>query len=87
MRELDKSFGDALRECRRRAGISQEELSFRTGVHRTFISEIERGLKSPTLHTVAALAKALGMQPSELMRMAEVHPQKSTREERNNNMD
>ena len=71
MRELDKSFGIALRKCRKRAGISQEQLNFRTGVHRTYISEIERGVKSPTLHTVAALAKALGMKPSDLMRMAE----------------
>ncbi|MDE2634824.1 MAG: helix-turn-helix transcriptional regulator [Chloroflexota bacterium] len=71
MRELDKSFGIALRKCRKRAGISQEQLNFRTGVHRTYISEIERGVKSPTLHTVIALAEALGMKPSHLMRMAE----------------
>jgi transcriptional regulator with XRE-family HTH domain len=71
MRELDKSFGNALRECRKQAGISQEELNFRTGVHRTYISEIERGVKSPTLYTVAALAEALGMKPSDLMRIAE----------------
>ncbi|MCY3778985.1 MAG: helix-turn-helix transcriptional regulator [Chloroflexi bacterium] len=71
MRELDKSFGEALRKRRQQLGLSQEELNFRTGVHRTFISEIERGVKSPTLHTVAALAEALGIKPSDLMRMAE----------------
>ena len=84
MRELDKSFGHALRKCRKQAGISQEELNFLTGIHRTFISEIERGVKSPTLHTVAALAKALGMKPSDLMRIAEDNEAISTLEERDN---
>ena len=40
--------------------------------------EIERGVKSPTLQTVAALAEALGMNPSDLMRMAEEGASKST---------
>lgn len=84
MRELDKSFGIALRKCRKRAGMSQEELNFRTGVHRTYISEIERGVKSPTIHTVAALAKALGVKPSDLLRMAEDHTLKLALEERDN---
>ena len=73
MRELDKSFGEALKKRRQHLGLSQEALGFRSGVHRTFISEIERGVKSPTLHTVASLAEALGMKPSDLMQMAEDH--------------
>ena len=50
---------------------SQEALDFRYGVHCAFISEIERGLKSPRLHTVFSLAEALGMKPPDLIRMAE----------------
>lgn len=71
MRRLDSSFGKVVRERRKQLGISQESLSFRSGVHRTFISEIERGLKSPTLHTVFALAEALQIQASTLIRMTE----------------
>ena len=71
MRRLDSSFGKVVRERRKQLGISQEALSFRSGVHRTFISEIERGLKSPTLHTVFALAEALQIQASALIRLTE----------------
>ena len=71
MRRLDSSFGKVVRERRKQLGISQEALSFRSGAHRTFISEIERGLKSPTLHTVFALAEALQIQASELIRLTE----------------
>ena len=62
MRELGRTFGEALRKRRKQLGLSQEELNFRSGIHRTYISEIE--LKSPTIH-VAALAEALGMKPSD----------------------
>ena len=84
MRELDKAFGAALRKRREQLGLSQEELNFRSGVHRTYISEIERGVKSPTMHTVAALAEALDVIPSELMRMAEERDTISPLEERDN---
>ena len=65
------AFGRAVRRSRDDAGLSQEELGFRSGVHRTYISEIERGEKCPTLQTVARLAAALKMAPSELVRAAE----------------
>ena len=71
MQRLNSSFGKVVRERRKQLGISQEALSFRSGVHRTFISEIERGLKSPTLHTVFALAEALQIEASELIRLTE----------------
>ena len=68
---LTQAFGRTLREARTRAGLSQERLAFRCGVHPTYISQMERGLKSPTLDVVAALAKALAQQPSALIRAAE----------------
>ena len=51
----------SLREAR---GISQEELAFRAGLHRTAISMIEQAKRSSTLETVEKLAKALAVQPS-----------------------
>ena len=76
MQNLGKSFGYALRKRRNELGLSQEALAFRCGSHRNYIGEIERGEKSPSLHIVFALAEALEMDASTLIRMAE----KSVRE-------
>jgi len=66
-----KAFGIALREARTRAELSQERLAFHAGVHPTYISHVERGLKSPTLDVLAALASALHQQPHTLIKAAE----------------
>jgi len=60
-------FGATLRELRGRRGYSQEELARRSDLHRTFISQIERGLKSPSLGSLSKLAHALGMTLVELV--------------------
>lgn len=52
-------FGVVLQQYRQAAKISQEELAHRAGLHRTYISQLERELKSPTLDVVFALATAL----------------------------
>jgi transcriptional regulator with XRE-family HTH domain len=46
-------------------------LGFRAKVHPTYISQLERGLKSPSLDVIAALAKALSIKPHALIRSAE----------------
>lgn len=51
---------------------SQEALAFEAGLHRTYISLIERGKKSPTLAVIVRLANALGIKPSELLRRVEI---------------
>ena len=51
--------------------LSQEALADRSGLHVTYISLLERGRNSPTLDAVAAIAAALGVRPSELVRAAE----------------
>lgn len=58
-------FAESLREARTKAQISQEELAERAGLHRTYISQLERGLKSPSLDVVVALAKGLRLTPLE----------------------
>lgn len=68
---LLEAFGEAIRRRRSTLQISQEELGFRSGVHRTYVSELERGLKSPTLATIERLAEALDLRPSGLLRQAE----------------
>ncbi len=65
--EVAVGFGENLRRCRRRAGLSQEELSFRSSVHRTDISKIERGESLPRTDTLLKLAGGLGVEPQELL--------------------
>lgn len=57
-----------LKEIRRQRGISQLELSRRSGVSYGYISELENELKIPTIDTICKLAKALGCKPEELFR-------------------
>lgn len=65
---IAKAFGFALREARQRAGLSQEALALKADVDRTFVSRAERGERQPALTTVFLLAKAMGIEPFELVR-------------------
>jgi transcriptional regulator with XRE-family HTH domain len=65
------AFGKLIAGLRQSAQLSQEELANRAAVHRTYVSQLERGLKSPTLVTLLRLSKALGTTPSRLMRQLE----------------
>lgn len=56
---LEKAFGRRLQDRRVKRRLSQEELADLSGLHRTYISQLERGLKSPTLATIYAIAYAL----------------------------
>ena len=60
------SFGDKVRELRKEKGLSQEELSFKADLHRTYIGMIERAEKNITLINIAKIAKALGVSINEL---------------------
>jgi transcriptional regulator with XRE-family HTH domain len=64
--EPRERFAVNLRAARRRAEVSQEELGFRTDLHRTEISLLERGKREPRLGTIVKLAAALGSSPKEL---------------------
>lgn len=61
------AFGAVIRNLRKNAGLSQEEFGELAGLHRTYISMMERGIKTPTVVTLVDLAKALGMETAELM--------------------
>jgi len=65
---LGKAFGVVLRRLRQERGISQEGLGFESGYHRTYISLLERGQKSPSLQTIFRLANSLKIHPAELIR-------------------
>ena len=61
------AFGLALRERRLSIGSSQEKLAYDAGIHPTYVSDLERGHKLPSLTIVFALAEALEMLPQALV--------------------
>ena len=60
-------FGESVKKAREKAGLSQEQLAHKAGLHRTQISLIERGERSPRLDTIQRLALALEVQPAKLL--------------------
>jgi transcriptional regulator with XRE-family HTH domain len=67
------ALGLAVRDLRQRARISQEELGYRSGMHRTYVGGIERGERNPSWMNIVKLAEALSAQPSDLVARAEQH--------------
>lgn len=59
-------FGKVVQKLRKERGITQEELSFRAGLHRTYIGMIERGEKNITLANIEKIANALNVSLKEL---------------------
>jgi transcriptional regulator with XRE-family HTH domain len=64
---IPQAFGDVLRDCRTKAGISQENLAFNADLDRTYISLLERGLRQPTLETLFRLANVLEIAPATMV--------------------
>ena len=58
-RSLVSRFPAILREARTEKGLSQEALADQAGLHRTYISQIERGVKSPSLRSLEQITDAL----------------------------
>ena len=65
------AFGTPVRARREALGLSQEKLGFEADLHRTYVSEVERGVRNPTVTSIFKLARALGTKPSSLLRAAE----------------
>jgi transcriptional regulator with XRE-family HTH domain len=57
---LAKRFGELVRRLRTEKGYSQEEFSFRVGLHQTYVSSVERGERNVTIQTADRIARALG---------------------------
>ena len=63
---LSKAFGMVVREKRTELKLSQEELAYHAGLHRTYIGMIERGEKNITLENIDKISTALKLSISEL---------------------
>lgn len=66
MTSLRFDFGRRLRELRKQAGLSQEELAERAQISVDFVSLIERGINAPSFETLARLSNSLGVPPRDL---------------------
>jgi len=67
MIDIAARFGDNLVRCRKLADLSQEELSVRASLHRTEISQLERGLRTARVDTLVKLLGSLEVSAEELL--------------------
>ncbi len=67
MKNINMALADVIVNRRHKASLSQEELAERAEIHRTYVSQIERGLKTPTLQVLIQLAKALNTTGSDIL--------------------
>lgn len=65
---VEKAFGQVLKKYRTSRNLSQEALALECGLHRTYISILERGLKNPTLGNVFLIAEVLGVEVEDLIK-------------------
>ena len=61
-------IGKELREARKKAGLSQEQLAEKAGVHRTYVSLLERDVKSPTVDVLLRICRALETKASDILK-------------------
>lgn len=68
--DLQKKLGMVVRSCRHQLGITQDELAWRSNMHRTYIADIERGARNLSLRSVESLADALQVTVGDLLTYA-----------------
>ncbi len=66
-KNMDRLVGAKVRDLRRASGITQEQFADSTGIHRSFMGEIERGDAHIQISTLVKIARGLKMPPSELL--------------------
>ncbi len=65
--DIRTRLGQNVRRLREAKGWSQEDYADRAGIHRTYVSDIERGRRNPTVTVVEKLAKALAVTAGQLL--------------------
>lgn len=80
--DVKKGFGLAIKNWRARSGISQEELAWRAGLHRSYVADIERGARNASLQTIEKLAKALRISLSALFSPLSTTPEAEPEDDR-----
>lgn len=67
MSDIRQRLARNVTRLRKEAGWSQEAFADHAGIHRTYISDIERGARNPTIEIVDRIAKALRVKPGALL--------------------
>lgn len=70
---LQRRFGRVVRTHRAALDLSQEDLAFEAGLHRTYVSLLERGLRNPSLYILWKLSRGLGVSLPSLLEELEPH--------------
>lgn len=65
---IEQKVGNRIKELRNKLGISQEELGFRSGVHRTYIASLEVGKRNVSIATLEKIVIALEVSFSEFFK-------------------
>jgi transcriptional regulator with XRE-family HTH domain len=65
---VERAFGEVMRAMREELGLSQMTFHLKTGLDRTFISDLERGVQCPSLRTIYRVAAGLDTPPANLVR-------------------
>jgi transcriptional regulator with XRE-family HTH domain len=66
--DLVQLLGQNVRRLRNAKGISQEELALDAGMKRSYVSDLERGTRNPSVRALGRLAEALQVEPAELLK-------------------
>lgn len=69
--DIRERFGFAVKERREELKLTQEDLADKAGIHRTYLSDIERGSRNVSLLNIERLARALSLSIAELFRLTE----------------
>lgn len=67
MEDVRQRLARNLQRRRRAKGLSQEGFAHEAGVHRTYVSDLERGARNPTIDVIDRLARALGVTMGDLL--------------------
>ena len=74
--DIKIKFGLRLKQLRKEKGISQEELMAATGIHRTYLSEVERGIRNISIVNVEKISLALNIDVMEMFNFQKVLKQR-----------
>ncbi|MCO5063548.1 MAG: helix-turn-helix domain-containing protein [Rhizobiaceae bacterium] len=65
--DIRKRLAKNLRRLRQEKCLSQEAFAHEAGIHRTYVSDLERGARNPTITVVDKIAEFLGVRPGQLL--------------------
>ena len=65
--DIRKKLGKNVKRLRLELGVSQEEFAFRANIHRTYVSDVERGARNISIEVLEKFAKALRVTPGSLL--------------------